>query len=520
MRTIQMVKNVGEKAFFDTLWDSAVALRGALQPSEYKHPVLGLLFIKYVSDSFTELQVNLKEWVADENHDYYGMDINDPDLYEAENVFWVPEEARWDFLVGSAKQTNIAKLLDEAVKAIEDNNSQLKGMLYRGFGLLKIPSSKLGELIDLLGKLAFNSKEHRSADVLGQAYEFFLGKFALAEGASAGAFYTPESIVATIVEVIAPTKGQLYEPAIGSGGMVVCSEKFMERNGGERGDISVYGQEYTHTTWKMAAMNLTIRGLDFDLGKENADTLLNDLHKDLRADYIMANPPFNQEKWGAAKVAGDVRWKWGQPSDGNANYAWIQHMLYHLNETGRAGVVMANGAMTSTANNEDAIRKAIIEDDLVECMVALPPKLFINTQIPSCIFFFNKNKQRKGETLFIDARHLGRLESRAQLVFDEEHIMEIANTYHAWAKTDFAEKDSKYVDIAGFCKSAKLEDIEKAGFVLSPGRYVGAAEVEEDEASYQEDMAILTGQLSEQIKKSVSLDEQIKASLAEVGYDL
>ena len=257
-----MVKNVGEKAFFDTLWDSAVALRGALQPSEYKHPVLGLLFIKYVSDSFTELQVNLKEWVADENHDYYGMDINDPDLYEAENVFWVPEEARWDFLVGSAKQTNIAKLLDEAVKAIEDNNSQLKGMLYRGFGLLKIPSSKLGELIDLLGKLTFNSKEHRSADVLGQAYEFFLGKFALAEGASAGAFYTPESIVSTIVEVIAPTKGQLYEPAIGSGGMVVCSEKFMERNGGERGDISVYGQEYTHTTWKMAAMNLTIRGLD------------------------------------------------------------------------------------------------------------------------------------------------------------------------------------------------------------------------------------------------------------------
>nr|WP_102532812.1 class I SAM-dependent DNA methyltransferase [Vibrio sp. 10N.286.48.B7]PMH78510.1 restriction endonuclease subunit M [Vibrio sp. 10N.286.48.B7] len=513
-----MVRNVGDKAFFETLWESAVALRGALQPSEYKHPVLALLFFKYVSDSFGEFRSDAQECIKDENHEFFEMDIDDPDLYEAANIFWVPEVARWEYLVANAKQPNFAKILDDASKAIEDNNPDLKGMLYRGFGLLKIPSSKLGELVDLLGTLSFNNKEHRSADVLGLAYEFFLGKFALAEGSDAGAFFTCESIVKTLVEIIAPTRGVLYEPAIGSGGMVAWSEKFMESHGGERGDISVYGQEYTYTTWKMAAMNLLIRGIDFDLGAENADTLQNDLHKDVRADYILANPPFNQEKWGASKVANDVRWKWGTPTDSNANYAWIQHMLYHLNDTGRAGVVMANGAMTSTANTEGDIRKAIIEDDLVECMVALPPKLFINTQIPSCLFIFNKNKKRKGETLFIDARHLGRLESRAQLVFDQHHVDEIAQTYHAWAKTDFSVKE--YEDIPGFCKSAKLEDIQKAGFVLSPGRYVGAAEVEEDEASYQEDMAILTEQLSEQITKSVTLDEQIKASLAEVGYDI
>ncbi|ELA9386618.1 N-6 DNA methylase [Vibrio parahaemolyticus] len=513
-----MVRNVGDKAFFETLWESAVALRGALQPSEYKHPVLALLFFKYVSDSFGEFRSDAQEWIKDEDHEFFEMDIDDPDLYEAANIFWVPEVARWEYLVANAKQPNFAKILDDASKAIEENNPDLKGMLYRGFGLLKIPSSKLGELVDLLGTLSFNNKEHRSADVLGLAYEFFLGKFALAEGSDAGAFFTCESIVKTLVEIIAPTRGILYEPAIGSGGMVAWSEKFMESHGGERGDISVYGQEYTYTTWKMAAMNLLIRGIDFDLGAENADTLLNDLHKDVRADYILANPPFNQEKWGASKVANDVRWKWGTPTDSNANYAWIQHMLYHLNDTGRAGVVMANGAMTSTANTEGDIRKAIIEDDLVECMVALPPKLFINTQIPSCLFIFNKNKKRKGETLFIDARHLGRLESRAQRVFDQEHVDEIAQTYHAWAKTEFSVKS--YVDIPGFCKSATLKDIESAHFNLSPGRYVGAAEVEEDEASYQEDMATLTEQLSAQIATSITLDKRIAKSLAEVGYEI
>jgi type I restriction enzyme M protein len=310
----------------------------------------------------------------------------------------------------------------------------------------------------------------------------------------------------------------LYEPAIGSAGMVVQSEKFMENHGGNKGDISVYGQEYTHTTWKLAAMNLIIRGIDFDLGEANGDTLLNDLHKDLRADFCLANPPFNQNDWGAEKVRDDVRWKYGEPSNSNANYAWIQHMIHHLNGTGKAGIVMANGAMTSNNNNENIIRAGIVEDDLVECMVALPSKLFINTQIPACIFFLTKNKKHKGKTLFIDARHLGRLETAAQRVFDEEDIQRIAETYHAWAETGETEKI--YECIPGFCKAVHKDDIAALGHNLSPSRYVGSAEVEEDEAEFKEDMATLTAALSGQITKSVQLDHEIKISLKEVGYDI
>lgn len=521
-----MVKNIGGKDFFEMLWQSAVKLRGALEPGEYKHPVLGLLFLKYVSDSFVEMQENLKQWTADPNNeDYYEEDeedrlaiINDRDEYNAENVFWVPENARWEHVAKQAKDTNIAKILDEAMGEIEKANPKVKGLLYRGFSLLKLPPSKFGELIELFSKIGFNSKDHKAADVLGQAYEYFLGKFALAEGKGAGAFYTVDSIVKVLVEIVAPHKGQLYEPAIGSAGMVVWSEKFMESHGGQRGDISVYGQEYTHTTWKLAAMNLIIRGIDFDLGESNGDTLLNDLHKDLRADYCMANPPFNQDDWGAEKVRGDVRWKYGEPSNGNANYAWIQHMIHHLNDKGKAGIVMANGAMTSNNSNENVIRAGIVEDDLVECMVALPPKLFINTQIPSCLFFLNKNKKHKGKTLFIDARHLGRLETAAQRVFDDEDIKTIAETYHAWAET--GETDKTYECIPGFCKAVDKEGIAAQGYNLSPGRYVGAAEVEEDEAEFEEEMALLTEALSGQITKSVELDSDIKTSLKEVGYDV
>lgn len=518
-----MVKNIGDKEFLDLLWDSAVKLRGALEPAEYKHPVLGLLFLKYVSDSFNELHQKLHAWTQDPNNQDYYEDteekrlarIEDRDEYEAENVFWIPEESRWNTLAIKAKQTDIAIKLDEAMRGIERENPKIKGLLYTGFALLKIPAAKIGELIDLIGQIGFNSKDHKSADILGYAYEFFLGKFALEEGKGAGQFYTSETIVRTIVEVIAPTKGQLYEPAIGSAGMVVWSEKYMEEHGGERGDISVFGQEYTHTTWKMAAMNLIIRGIDFNLGETNGDTLLNDLHKDVRADYIMANPPFNQSDWGAASVRGDVRWKYGEPSNSNANYAWIQHMVHHLNSKGRAGVVMANGAMTSNSNNEDVIRKGLVEDDLVECMVALPPKMFINTQIPACIFFFNRNKSRKGETLFIDARHMGRLETRAWRVFDDEDIQQIAKTYHSWAK-----KDVSYKDVQGFCKSATIEDIRTAGFNLSPGVYVGAAEIEEDEVDFEEDMATLTSLLSAQIQNSLMLDKEVKLCLSEVGYEM
>ena len=518
-----MVKNIGDKEFLDLLWDSAVKLRGALEPAEYKHPVLGLLFLKYVSDSFNELHQKLHAWTQDPNNQDYYEDteekrlarIEDRDEYEAENVFWIPEESRWDSLAIKAKQTDIAIKLDEAMRGIERENPKIKGLLYTGFALLKIPAAKIGELIDLIGQIGFNSKDHKSADILGYAYEFFLGKFALEEGKGAGAFYTSESIVRTLVEVLAPTKGQLYEPAIGSAGMVVWSEKYMESHGGERGDISVFGQEYTHTTWKMAAMNLIIRGIDFNLGETNGDTLLNDLHKDVRADYIMANPPFNQADWGAASVRGDVRWKYGEPSNSNANYAWIQHMAHHLNSKGRAGIVMANGAMTSNSNNEDVIRKGLIEDDLVECMVALPPNLFVNTTIPACIFFLNKNKSRKKETLFIDARHLGRMETRAWRVFDEADIQKIAQTYHAWATND-----AMYQDVLGFCKSVDLTEIADKGYTLTPGRYVGTAEYEEDEASYEEDMSNLTELLSKQMGVSNSLDEQIKSALSEVGYDL
>lgn len=521
-----MVKNIGGKDFFEMLWQSAVKLRGALEPGEYKHPVLALLFLKYVSDSFVEMQENLKQWTADpSNEDYYEEDeedrlaiINDRDEYNAENVFWVPENARWKHVAKQAKDTNIAKILDEAMGEIEKANPKVKGLLYRGFSLLKLPPAKFGELIELFSKIGFNSKDHKAADVLGQAYEYFLGKFALAEGKGAGAFYTVDSIVKVLVEIVAPHKGQLYEPAIGSAGMVVWSEKFMESHGGQRGDISVYGQEYTHTTWKLAAMNLIIRGIDFDLGESNGDTLLNDLHKDLRADYCMANPPFNQDDWGAEKVRGDVRWKYGEPSNSNANYAWIQHMIHHLNDKGKAGIVMANGAMTSNNSNEDVIRAGIVEDDLVECMVALPPKLFINTQIPSCLFFLNKNKKHKGKTLFIDARHKGRLETAAQRVFDDSDIKDIAETYHAWAET--GETDKTYECIPGFCKAVDKADIATQGYNLSPGRYVGAAEVEEDEAEFEEEMATLTAALSGQIVKSVELDGEIKASLKEVGYDV
>lgn len=521
-----MVKTIGKKTLFQNLWDSAVALRGALEPSQYKHPVLGLLFIKYVSDSFTEMQTKLEAWTADPNNeDYYEEDtadrqamIENRDEYAAENIFWVPADARWSYLQKNSKQANIAKLLDDAMKSIERENPKTKGLLYKGFGTLSIDPDKFGQLIDLLSDIGFNSATHQSADVLGQAYEFFLGKFALEEGKGAGAFYTVESIVKVLVNILAPTKGQLYEPAIGSGGMIVWSEKFMESHGGAKGDLSIYGQEYTEVTWKMAAMNMIIRGLDFDLGPHNGDTLLNDLHKDLRAKYSASNPPFNQSAWGADKVRGDVRWKYGEPSDGNANYAWIQHIIHHLNDDGHAGMVMANGAMTSNNNNENVIRKGIVDDDLVECMVALPPKLFINTQIPACIFFFNKNKQHKGKTLFIDARHLGRLETAALRVFDEEDILTISDTYHAWVES--GETTKTYADDAGFCKVASIEDIANNDYNLSPGRYVGAAEVEEDEAEFEEDMATLTGELTKQIKTSMILDDKIKDSLKGVGYDI
>lgn len=323
-----------------------------------------------------------------------------------------------------------------------------------------------------------------------------------------------------LVEIVAPHKGQLYEPAIGSAGMVVWSEKFMESHGGQRGDISVYGQEYTHTTWKLAAMNLIIRGIDFDLGESNGDTLLNDLHKDLRADYCLANPPFNQEDWGAEKVRGDVRWKYGEPSNGNANYAWIQHMIHHLNENGRAGIVMANGVLTSTSNNENVIRKGIIEDDIVECIVSLPGKLFINTQIPACLIFINKHKSRKNETLFIDARHTGQLieGSRSQWHFNEKDIEKIASTYHNWANSNLS--NGAYENIEGFCKSATTEEIRNADYVLSCGRYVDSEGVMEEEEAFEDEMMMLTNLLSTQMDKGSKLEEKIKSSLREVGYEL
>lgn len=513
-----------------TLWSAADKLRANMDAAEYKHLVLGLIFLKYISDTFAGRQDELRARFADENDEYYFPDASEDDLvaeledrdyYIAANIFWVPEEARWESLRAAAKQPDIGKRIDDALTAIEAENPKLKGILDKRYGRAQLPDGKLGELVDLVSTIGFGDDANVARDILGQVYEYFLGQFASAEGKKGGQFYTPASIVKTLVAVLAPHKGQVYDPCCGSGGMFVQSEKFIEAHGGKIGDVSIYGQESNPTTWRLAAMNLAIRGIDFNLGKEPADTFTRNQHPDLRADFILANPPFNISDWWHGSLEGDARWEYGDPPQGNANYAWLQHMLHHLKPTGRAGIVLANGSMSSSQNNEGVIRAAMVDADVVEVMVALPGQLFFNTQIPACLWFLAKQKKRKGEVLFIDARKMGTMISRVQAELDDDAITRIAETVAAWrGEVEEGASITEYEDVAGFCRSVPLAEIAEHGHVLTPGRYVGAEEVKENDEAFAEKMQRLTEKLGEQMAKGAEFDALIRQKLERLGYAL
>ncbi|MDT6962253.1 class I SAM-dependent DNA methyltransferase [Cupriavidus sp. SZY C1] len=509
-----------------TLWATADKLRANMDAAEYKHIVLGLIFLKYISDTFAARRTELTRRFADENDEYFLHDcdeellteeLEDRDYYREVNVFWVPETARWEQLRGAAKQTDIGKRIDEALAEIEAENSKLKGILDKRYARAQLPDGKLGELVDVVSTIGFGEDASRARDVLGQVYEYFLGQFASAEGKKGGQFYTPASIVKTLVAVLAPHHGKVYDPCCGSGGMFVQSEKFIEAHGGKLGDVSIYGQESNPTTWRLAAMNLAIRGIDYNLGREPADTFLRNQHQDLRADFVLANPPFNVSDWWHGSLEGDPRWVYGTPPRGNANYAWLQHMLYHLKPNGRAGIVLANGSMSSSQNSEGDIRRAMVNADVVEVMVALPGQLFFNTQIPACLWFLAKQKSmRQGEVLFIDARKLGSMISRVQAELTDETIERIAATVAAWRGEEGADE---YADLPGYCRSVKLAEIAEHGHVLTPGRYVGAEEVEDDDEAFTDKMRQLTEKLGEQMAKGAELDQLIRQKLGGLGYE-
>jgi len=509
------------------LWRAADALRSNMDAAEYKHVVLGLIFLKYISDAFEEHHAKLE---ADRKK---GADPEDPDEYRAENIFWVPPGARWSHLSKMAKQPTIGKIVDDAMVAIERDNPSLKGVLPKEYARPGLDKARLGQLIDLIGNIGLGDKANRSKDILGRVYEYFLSQFASAEGKKGGQFYTPRCIVRLLVEMLAPYKGRVFDPCCGSGGMFVSSEKFVEAHGGRIGDISIYGQESNHTTWRLAKMNLAIRGIDARI--EHGDSFHNDKHPDLKADYILANPPFNDSDWRGDLLREDKRWKFGVPPAGNANFAWVQHFIHHLAPMGLAGFVLANGSMSSNQSGEGEIRKSIIEADLVDCMVALPGQLFYSTQIPVCLWFIARDKKngrfrdRRGQTLFIDARKLGTMIDRVHRELTDEDIRRIADTYHAWRgdlpapQSEAARQAGKtckarYADVPGFCASATLDDIRKHGHVLTPGRYVGVAEVEDDGEPFEEKMARLTAELAVQMKEAARLDKQIAANLKGLGF--
>jgi type I restriction enzyme M protein len=537
------------------LWTAADKLRSTLDAAQYKHAVLGLLFVKYVSDAFEIRRKELIEQFKDSEHEYYldrsdyesdeayqaeiNVELEIRDYYTEKNVFWVPEIARWqtlqsnaplppgsEIVVKNGKTTtytmrSVGRLIDDVLDAIEKDNPKLKGILNKQYARLQIDQAKLIELINLIATIPFEHASLHAKDILGHVYEYFLGQFALAEGKKGGQFYTPKSIVSLIVEMLQPYQGRVYDPAMGSGGFFVQSENFIKEHGGKLGNVSIYGQEYNHTTWQLAAMNMVIRGLDFNFGKEPANSFTNDQHPDLRADYVMANPPFNMKEWDIGVSDDDLRWQYGKPPSNNANFAWLQHMLYHLAPGGSMGLLLANGSMSSNTSNEGVIREALVENDLVECMVALPGQLFTNTQIPACIWFLTRNKKarngfrdRAGEVLFIDARKLGYMKDRVLRDFKKEDIERIAGTFHGWRK------GQGYEDEAGFSKSATLEEITKHNHVLTPGRYVGAAEESDDGEPFTGKMARLSAQLSEQFAESARLEVQIKQNLVGLGYDI
>ena len=515
--------------FEATLWLAADKLRGNMEPSEYKHVVLGLIFLKYISDAFEAKQTALRS-------DPLGV-AEDAEEYLADNVFWVPKEARWSHLRANARQPTIGKVIDDALLAIEGHNASLKGVLPKDYARPALNKIMLGELIDLISGIGMGEAADRSKDILGRVYEYFLGSFAKAEGKRGGEFYTPRSVVRVLVEMLEPyssakKSGRVYDPCCGSGGMFVQSERFVEAHGGRSGDIAIYGQESNYTTWWLCKMNLAVRGIDADIRWNNEGSFHKDELKDLKADFILANPPFNVSDWGGERLREDVRWKYGVPPVGNANYAWLQHIIHHLAPQGTAGVVLANGSMSSAQSGEGEMRRAMVEADMVDCMIALPGQLFYSTQIPACLWFLARSKNpgpssssaavgrkeawrdRRGEVLFIDARKLGHMVDRTRKEFSEEDIAKIAGTYHAWR----GEKDADaYADLPGFCKAAGLEDIRAHHHVLTPGRYVGAADAEDDAASFEERFAALKETLAEQFAEAEELSARIQSKLDEVG---
>jgi len=494
-----------------TLWKAADKLRKNIDAAEYKHVVLGLIFLKYISDAFEELFAKLKAEEAQ------GADPEDKDEYKAENIFFVPQEARWKMLLSKAKQPDIGKFVDGAMDAIEKENASLKGVLPKVYARQNLDPTSLGELIDLIGNIALGDTKARSADVLGHVFEYFLGEFALAEGKKGGQFYTPRSVVELLVEMLEPYQGRVFDPCCGSGGMFVQSEKFVTEHQGRVNDISIYGQESNQTTWRLCKMNLAIRGIDSSQVKwNNEGSFLNDAHKDLKADYIIANPPFNVSDWGGDLLRKDERWQYGVPPTGNANYAWIQHFLYHLAPNGQAGFVLAKGSLTTKTSGEGEIRKAFIENNLIDCIVNLPAKLFLNTQIPASLWFMSRNRtngkfrNRSNEILFIDARNLGHLINRRTRELSGEDIQKIANTYHNWRNPD-----GHYEDIPGFCASAPVNKVKELDYVLTPGRYVGLPD-DEDDFDFNERFTALKVELEEQLKEEARLNEIILENLSKI----
>jgi len=517
------------------LWKSADKLRSSLDAAVYKHVVLGLIFLKYVSDAFEvrrkELEIEFRnpdsELYLGDDEEFIKEELEVRDYYTEKNVFWVPESARWQYIQENIRLSigaklpdgrefkSSGKLIDDALEAIEKENPKLKRVLNKDYAKLQIDGSKLADLVDLISTIPFEYEGFKAKDILGHVYEYFLGKFALAEGKGGGQFYTPKSIVNLIVEIVEPFKGRVYDPAMGSGGFFISSEKFIQTHGGKVGDISIYGQESNPTTWKLAIMNMVIRGIDFNFGKEPADTFTKDQHPDLRADFILANPPFNQkeEDWWHPSLENDKRWVYGTPPKNNANFAWMQHMLYHSSPKAVVGLVLANGSLSSTTGGEDKIREKIVKADLVEAIIALPDKLFFNTQIPACIWILNKNKPQKKRTLFIDARDFGEMIDRKQRTLTNEDIKEIADTFKRF-------RNGEDVSKLGVYKVATIEEIEKENFILTPGRFVGIVESEEEQVPFKEKMEELTAKLSNELAKNRELEELLRHNLKELGFDV
>ncbi len=506
--------NGGDLGFEATLWSAADTLRGSMDASEYKHPVLGLIFLKYISDAFEELYSQLKSEPE--------SGPEDRDEYKARNVYWVPPDARWFQIAAKAKSPQIGEIVDKAMIAIEHDNPRLRGVLPKEYAKPSLGSTRLGAIVDLVNGIGLGDAESRKHDVIGRVYEYFLGRFANAEGKAGGEFYTPRSVVRLLVEMIEPYKGRVFDPCCGSGGMFVQSEQFVLAHGGKIGDVSIYGQESNHTTWRLAMMNLAIRGIEADITWNEGGSFLQDAYPDLKADFILANPPFNDSEWGGQGLRGDKRWRYGIPPAGNSNYAWIEHFVHHLAPTGVTAFVMANGSMSSNQSGEGEIRRNLIEAEhggLVDCMIALPGQLFYTTQIPVCVWILardrrnHKFRDRGGEILFIDARKMGEMTDRTHRTLRDEDIAKIADAYHAWRT-----KDGGYVDVAGFCKAGKLDEVRKHGHILTPGRYVGTEEPEDDGEPFEDKMATLASLLHEQQDESRRLDVVINDVLRTLGF--